>query len=88
MSEKRTVPKLRFPEFDEEWSSSLLGDLVNVTSTSRVHKDEWTEHGILISSSSDVVAAFNSTTNTIAYISLDLYKSLVNKTGYVKKTTF
>lgn len=85
MSEKRNIPELRFPEFSEKWSKSLLGDVVDITSASRVHKDEWTEHGVPFFRSSDVVASFNGTKNTKAFISLELYNSLSKKIGRVKK---
>jgi type I restriction enzyme S subunit len=85
MSEKKIAPKLRFPGFTEDWSISMFGDVVDITSASRVHKDEWTEHGIPFYRSSDVVAAFKGTQNTKAHTPFDLFKSLTDKIGRVKK---
>lgn len=79
------APKLRFKGFDDDWNDKKLGDVLEITSASRVHKDEWTEKGVPFFRSSDVVAAFKGTENTKAYISFELYTSLANKTGRVKK---
>ena len=78
-------PKLRFSEFKEEWSNKKLGDLFSITSASRVHKNEWTNNGVRFFRSSDVVSHFKGNNNTKAYISFELYKSLSNKSGCVKK---
>ena len=82
---KTLAPTLRFKEFDGEWVEMKLGNVLNITSSSRVHKDEWTEKGVPFFRSSDVVANFKGTENTKAYIPLELYDSLSNKTGRVKK---
>ena len=82
---KLLTPKLRFKEFGDKWNDKKLGHVLEITSASRVHKDEWTEKGIPFFRSSDVVAAFKGSENTKAYISLELYNSLANKTGRVKK---
>jgi type I restriction enzyme S subunit len=78
------VPQLRFPRFDGKWEKKKLGDVLNITSASRVHKDEWTEEGVPFFRSSDVVAAFNGKQNIKAYIPFDLYNSLSKKIGKVK----
>ena len=82
---KKLVPQLRFKEFDGEWEDKKLGDVLKITSAARVHKDEWTEKGIPFFRTSDVVAYFKGTNNTKAYIPLELYESLSNKIGRVKK---
>jgi type I restriction enzyme S subunit len=82
---KVTAPKLRFKEFSDAWNDKKLGDVLEITSASRVHKDEWTENGVPFFRSSDVVAAFKGNENTKAYISFELYTSLANKSGRVKK---
>jgi type I restriction enzyme S subunit len=79
------VPKLRFREFNGTWEKKKLGDLVEISSASRVHKEQWAEEGVPFYRSSDVVAAFNGKKNTEAYIPFDLYDSLSNKSGRVKK---
>jgi type I restriction enzyme S subunit len=82
---KVLAPKLRFKEFSDAWNDKKLGDVLEITSASRVHKDEWTENGVPFFRSSDVVAAFKGNENTKAYISFELYTSLANKSGRVKK---
>lgn len=82
---QQLIPNLRFKEFDGEWNKKKLGDVLTITSAARVHKDEWTEKGVPFFRSSDVVADFKGTMNTKAYIPLELYESLSNKIGRVKK---
>jgi len=79
------VPSLRFKGFNTEWEVRKLGQLMTITSASRVHKEQWTESGIPFFRSSDVVASFKGTENTKAYISEDLYKDLIKKSGRTKK---
>ena len=82
---KTLQPKLRFSEFSEDWVRKKLGDIFTITSASRVHKNEWTDNGVRFFRSSDVVSHFKGTNNTKAYISYELYESLTNKIGCVKK---
>jgi type I restriction enzyme S subunit len=82
---EKLKPKLRFREFEDEWINKKLGDILNITSASRVHKNEWTESGIRFFRSSDVVSHFKGNDNTKAFISQDLYESLSSKIGRVKK---
>lgn len=78
-------PKLRFPEFEGDWGKKNLGNIFNITSASRVHKNEWTDSGVRFFRSSDVVSNFKGNDNTKAYISFELYENLSNKIGRVKK---
>jgi type I restriction enzyme S subunit len=82
---EKLQPKLRFPEFEEKWSKKNLGNIFSITSASRVHKNEWTDSGVRFFRSSDVVSHFKGNDNTKAYISIELYESLSNKIGRVKK---
>jgi type I restriction enzyme S subunit len=81
---KSNVPKLRFPEFTDVWEQRKLGELVEISSASRVHKDEWAESGVPFFRSSDVVSAFKGTENEKAFISFDLYEELAKKSGKVQ----
>jgi len=83
--DEKMVPELRFKEFSAFWEEIKLGKLLNITSSSRVHKDEWTHKGVSFYRSSDVVAAFKGTKNTKAYIPIELYDTLTKKIGRVKK---
>ncbi len=85
MSVERKVPEIRFKGFCGEWEQCALGGLLDITSASRVHKNEWTESGVPFFRSSDVVANYKGLKNSKAFISFDLYKKLSNKSGYVKK---
>ena len=75
------VPALRFPEFEGELQNTKLGDLMAITSASRVHKEEWTEEGVPFYRSSDVVSAYKGTENKKAFISKDLFEKLSKKSG-------
>ena len=79
------VPKRRFKEFtnSDAWEQRKLGELMDISSASRVHKNEWTKSGIRFFRSSDVVASFNKKKNTEAFISHELYEKLSSKSGKV-----
>ena len=79
------VPSLRFPGFEVEWVKNKLGNLFGIKSSSRVHKHEWSTKGVPFFRTSDVVSFFNGTKNKKAYIPFELYNSLSNKMGRVKK---
>lgn len=79
------IPKLRFKEFSGEWGSYKLGNLSEIRSASRVHKDEWTESGVPFFRSSDVVAAYKGLANNKAFISMELFEELSKKSGRLKK---
>jgi type I restriction enzyme S subunit len=79
------VPEIRFRGFSGEWEDCELGDLFEITSASRVHKNEWTESGVPFFRSSDVVADYKGLDNQKAYISFELYRELSNKIGCIKK---
>ena len=85
MEEKKQNPELRFTGFKEDWKEHRLGDLIDITSAARVHKNEWTKSGIPFFRSSDVVSDYKGNDNTKAYISQELYDELSNKIGKVQK---
>ena len=78
-------PRLRFPGFTDPWEQRKLGDLTNISSASRVHKNEWTESGVPFFRSSDVVSAFKGEENEKAFISYSLYEELAKKSGKVQE---
>lgn len=82
---EKLQPKLRFTEFRKDWDRKILGNIFNISSAARVHKNEWTESGVAFFRSSDVVSHFKGNTNTKAYISFELYNTLSDKIGRVKK---
>lgn len=84
-TEMKRVPKLRFPEFTDDWEQRKVGDFTNVLSASRVHKNEWKEDGVPFFRSSDVVSAFKGNSNEKAFISAELYEELIKLSGKLEK---
>ncbi len=68
-AEDEREPKRRFAGFSDAWQQRKLGELMDISSASRVHKEEWTENGVPFFRTSDVVAAFKGTENNKAFIS-------------------
>lgn len=77
-------PEIRFLEFTEEWEQLKLGEIIEISSASRVHKNEWKTSGVRFFRSSDVVSNFHGKKNTPAFISNDLYGELSKKSGLVE----
>ncbi len=80
-----TAPKLRFKEFDGNWDKKLLGKIIEISSASRVFKDQWEETGVPFFRTSDVVSIFKNKENEKAYISLELFEELAKKSGKIQK---
>ncbi len=78
------VPEIRFAGFSDDWEQRKLGELSDISSASRVHKNEWTESGVPFFRSSDVVSAFKGEENEKAFISYSLYEELAKKSGKVQ----
>ena len=79
------TPAIRFKGFSDAWINSELGRLLDITSAARVHKEEWADTGVPFFRTSDVVSIYKGQENKKAYISYELYKTLVVRTGAVKK---
>lgn len=84
MGNEQKVP-FHFLNSESELNVVNLGDVIDIASASRVHKNEWTQEGVRFFRSSDVTSNFFGKDNKPAFISFDLYKSLIKKTGIVKK---
>lgn len=80
-----SVPKLRFKEFDGDWASSKLGELIGISSASRVFKEQWQESGVPFYRTSDVISIFKNKKNERAYISWELFEELAKKSGKIQK---
>lgn len=39
-------PKIRFEGYSEDWEQRKFGEITELKSASRVHKDEWTSNGV------------------------------------------
>ena len=81
----RKTPRIRFKGFTDDWEQRKVGELTNVLSASRVHKEEWAEDGVPFFRSSDVVSAFKGTENEKAFISVELYEQLAKSSGKLEQ---
>ncbi|EEU86589.1 predicted protein [Enterococcus faecalis CH188] len=79
----KKVPRLRFRGYSEDWELCKLGEKVDISSASRVHKHEWSSSGVRFFRSSDIMSAYNGTTNQKAFIPNELYEELIKKSGKV-----
>lgn len=80
-----SVPKLRFKEFNGNWTGSKLGRLIGISSASRVFKEQWQESGVPFYRTSDVISIFKNKENEKAYISLELFEELAKKSGKIQE---
>ena len=78
-------PDIRFPEFSDVWEQRKFGEITELKSASRVHKDEWTSNGVPFYRSSDVMTAINGTENEKAFISEELYEKLSKVSGKLEE---
>ncbi|ELY4300765.1 restriction endonuclease subunit S [Cronobacter turicensis] len=85
MSVDNKVPEIRFEGFSGEWVENNLGELIDIRSAARVHKEQWTEAGVPFFRTSDVVSIYKGQENTKVYISHEVYNSLSEKIGKVAK---
>ncbi|NBL90601.1 MULTISPECIES: restriction endonuclease subunit S [Proteus] len=85
MSADKKVPDIRFKGFSEEWVENNLGNLIEIRSAARVHKEQWTEVGVPFFRTSDVVSIYKGQENNKAYISHTVYRGLSEKIGKVTK---
>ena len=67
------------------WEQRKLGELTNIASAARVHKEEWATQGVPFFRSSDVVSVYKGSKNTQAYISWELYEHLSSLSGKLEK---
>ena len=70
------VPEIRFEDFTEDWEQRKLGEITDILSASRVHKEEWKTEGVPFFRSSDVMAAFKGRSNDKVFISQELFEKL------------
>ena len=69
----------------KDWEQRKFGDVTELKSASRVHKEEWTSSGVPFYRSSDVMSAINGTENEKAFISEELYEKLSSVSGKLEK---
>lgn len=78
-------PELRFRGFSDKWKKKRIGEVINVLSAARVHKDKWRTNGVPYFRASDVIAAFKGEKNPKVFISYDLYKEMIKISGSLEK---
>ena len=71
--------------FTATWEQRKFGEITDIRSASRVHREEWTDAGVPFYRSSDVMAALNGTDNERAFISEELYEKLSSVSGKLEK---
>jgi len=81
MQEGDSVPAIRFNGFTDDWEQRKLGEITDILSASRVHKEEWKTEGVPFFRSSDVMAAFKGTMNDKVFISQELFEKLSEISG-------
>lgn len=79
------TPNVRFKGFSDDWEQRKLGNIYEISSASRVHKNEWKKSGVRFFRSSDVISIFKGQKNTPAYIDEKLYKKLSESGGIPQK---
>lgn len=85
MSMKNKAPEFRFKGFSREWAENNLGELIDIRSAARIHKQQWTDAGVPFFRTSDVVSIYKGQENTKAYISHETYQELSERIGRVTK---
>ena len=83
MREHKNTPQIRFDGFNDEWVQHDLGELIDIRSAARVHKEQWTKAGVPFFRTSDVVSIYKGQKNAKAFISYDVYEELTGKIGKV-----
>jgi type I restriction enzyme S subunit len=78
-------PEIRFTGFIDDWEQRKFGEITELKSASRVHKEEWTPSGVPFYRSSDVMSAINGTENEKAFISKELYEKLSSASGKLEE---
>lgn len=81
---KKMTPDIRFKGYTQDWEQRKLGELVNISSAARVHKNEWTTSGVRFFRSSDIISSFKGVENEKAFISHELFEKLAEKSGKVR----
>lgn len=86
MMELKKVPDLRFKSYLEDWESSKLGDLMDVSSVKRVHKSDWRSTGVRFLRARDIVAeSQHEEPDDYLYIDQQMYEQFSTQSGKVQK---
>lgn len=82
---KQQSPSLRFNGFSGAWEEKKLSEIFEISSASRVLKEQWQKEGVPFFRTSDVIANFKGENNEEAFISFELFEDLVKKSGRPQK---
>ena len=84
--EGETLPRLRFPEFQDapEWVQKELGEMMSITSSKRVHESQWTNVGVPFYRARELVGLSKGETITPLRISEDLYRTNIGLSGEIR----
>ncbi|MEG7335471.1 restriction endonuclease subunit S [Bacillus sp. 0102A] len=75
-------PEIRFAGFTDAWEQRKLGELVKLSSSKRVHREEYVEKGIPFFRGSEISKLGSSSKlDDVLFISQEHYKDLKNKYG-------
>jgi type I restriction enzyme S subunit len=84
--DSKKVPKLRFPEFADEWQLNKLGDLVDISSSKRVLQKDWVSSGVPFYRTREIVSlAKHNPFSTPIFINESMYNDISKKYGVPKK---
>jgi len=90
-AEGKTVPALRFPEFQNagEWVNPLIEDFFNVGSSKRVLQKDWRTHGVSFYRTRELVSLSKGEPfSSEIFISEELYSNLSEKYGIPSEGDF
>lgn len=83
--EGEKIPEIRFKGFTKDWELRKLGELMDVTSTKRIHQSDWTTTGVRFLRARDIVANYkNEEVSEPLYISEEKYEEYSALCGKVK----
>ena len=84
--EGKNLPKLRFPEFRDagEWEIKPLGEVMQITSSKRVHQSDWAKEGVPFYRAREIVALNKGEPITPLFISEELYLSNIGLSGGIE----
>lgn len=75
--------KVRLNGYNVPWNSTPLGELREITSTIRVHENDWTKNGIPFYRAREIVALHNNQEITPLHISEELYRQNTSRCGEI-----
>ena len=81
--EMKRVPKLRFPEFTDDWEQCKLGDLGTIQTCKRIFKEQTSEIGEIPFYKNGTIGL-----KADAFISKEVFENISNYTRIQRKAIF